>query len=249
MTEHRLAGSRPEGAAGEEDAARRVRAMFGKVARRYDLLNHLLSMDVDRIWRARTRARLSAALSQPGVRVLDMCCGTADLLFLLEAQQPEAVITGCDFSRPMLALAQRKAAQCGSRAMLIEADALQLPVSDDSLDVVATAFGFRNLVNYESGLAEMVRVLRPGGTAAILEFTTPPAPLMAAVYNFYAARLLPAIGAAISDSGEAYKYLPQSVRRFPKAEELAGEMRRAGFSQVSYEYMTCGIVALHLATR
>ena len=131
----------------------------------------------------------------------------------------------------------------------MEADALRLPLPDASLDLVTVAFGFRNLANYRLGLAEMARVLRPGGIAAILEFSKPPHPLFAALYNFYSRRLLPAIGGAVSGSREAYTYLPESVRRFPGAEELAGDMERAGFREVSFERMTAGIVALHLGRR
>jgi demethylmenaquinone methyltransferase/2-methoxy-6-polyprenyl-1,4-benzoquinol methylase len=149
----------------------------------------------------------------------------------------------------MLALARQKAARGGVRAHFMEADALRLPLPDASLDLVATAFGFRNLANYRHGLAEMARVLRPGGVAAILEFSRPPHPLISAFYNFYSRRLLPAIGGAVSGSREAYAYLPESVRRFPGAEELAVDMERAGFAHVHFARMTAGIVAFHLGTR
>ena len=241
-------GSRPPGAAGEEEAARWVRGMFGAVAARYDLLNHLLSLNIDRSWRRSTVRRLRPELARPGVRVLDLCCGTGDLLFALEAECRAAVL-GCDFSHPMLVLARRKAARRGARAHFIEADALRLPIPDASLDLITTAFGFRNLANYRHGLAEMARILRPGGVAAILEFSQPPRPLARALYSFYSRRVLPAIGGAVSGSREAYAYLPESVRRFPGAEELAGDMQRAGFQQVRFTRMTAGIVALHLGTR
>jgi demethylmenaquinone methyltransferase/2-methoxy-6-polyprenyl-1,4-benzoquinol methylase len=222
--------------------------MFGAVAARYDLLNHLLSLNIDRCWRRSAVRRLRAELARPGVRVLDLCCGTGDLLFALEAECHAAVL-GCDFSHPMLVLARRKAARRGVPAHFMEGDALRLPLPDASLDLIATAFGFRNLANYRHGLAEMARVLRPGGVAAILEFSQPPHPLVSALYGFYSRRVLPAIGGAVSGSREAYAYLPESVRRFPGAEELAGDMQRAGFQQVRFERMTAGIVALHLGTR
>jgi demethylmenaquinone methyltransferase/2-methoxy-6-polyprenyl-1,4-benzoquinol methylase len=241
-------GSRPPGAAGEEEAARWVRGMFGAVAARYDLLNHLLSLNIDRSWRRSAVRRLRPELARPGVRVLDLCCGTGDLLFALEAECHAAVL-GCDFSHPMLVLARRKAARRGVPAHFMEADALRLPLPDASLDLIATAFGFRNLANYRHGLAEMARVLRPGGVAAILEFSQPPHPLVSALYGFYSRRVLPVIGGAVSGSREAYAYLPESVRRFPGAEELADDMQRAGFQQVRFERMTSGIVALHLGTR
>jgi demethylmenaquinone methyltransferase/2-methoxy-6-polyprenyl-1,4-benzoquinol methylase len=222
--------------------------MFGAVANRYDVLNHLLSLNIDRSWRRRTVRRLRPALARPGARVLDMCCGTGDLLFAIESECHAAVL-GCDFSHPMLVLARQKAAQRGVLAHFVEADALRLPLPDASRDLIATAFGFRNLANYRHGLAEMARVLRPGGVAAILEFSQPPHALVRALYSFYSRRVLPAIGGAVSGSREAYAYLPESVRRFPGAEELVGDMERAGFQQVRFERMTAGIVALHLGTR
>ena len=248
MTESPPQGSRPPGAAGEEEAARWVRRMFGAVAPRYDLLNHLLSLNIDRSWRRSAVRRLRSELARPGVRVLDLCCGTGDLLFALESECHAAVL-GCDFSHPMLVLARQKAARRGVRAHFLEADALRLPLPDASLDLITTAFGFRNLANYRLGLAEIARVLRPGGVVAILEFSQPPHRLVSAFYNFYSRRLLPAIGGAVSGSREAYAYLPESVRRFPGAEELAVDMERAGFAHVHFARMTAGIVAFHLGTR
>ncbi len=146
----------------------------------------------------------------------------------------------------MLVAAGHKIAGARSRAMLLEADALRLPVRDASLDLISVAFGFRNLANYEAGLAEMGRVLRPGGLAAILEFSQPPNRAFAALYHFYSRCVLPWIGGALTGSRDAYQYLPESVRKFPSPGELADAMRRAGFANVRYEYMTGGIVALHL---
>ena len=148
----------------------------------------------------------------------------------------------------MLTGAHAKIARSGARAVLFEGDALRLPVRDGSLDLVTVAFGFRNLANYESGLREMHRVLRPGGIAAILEFSQPPNPAFAALYNWYSRRILPLVGGALSGSRDAYQYLPESVRKFPPAPELAADMQRLGFSDVRFEYWTGGIVALHLAT-
>lgn len=242
------AGSQPPGAAGEQEAARWVRRMFGSVAHRYDLLNHLLSFNVDRSWRRRTVERVAAVLSMPPARVLDLCCGTGDLMLALETRRGAAV-WGCDFSRPMLEIARRKLAAAGSRSSLIEADALRLPLPSNCLDLVTVAFGFRNLASYRAGLEEMARVLRPGGVAAILEFSRPPSRLFARLYDFYSSRLLPVIGGALSGSREAYTYLPDSVRRFPDAGTLAADMRAAGFRQVTFERMTAGIVTLHLGQR
>ncbi len=236
-----MKGTTPEGASGELEAARWVRSMFGRVARRYDLLNHLLSFNLDRRWRARTAARLKDVLAGSRAPVLDICCGTGDLALALEAAHG-APVFALDFSRPMLERAARK----GLASCLLEADALQLPIAGASLGLVTVAFGLRNFAHWERGLAEMRRVLQPGGVAAILEFSRPPNRLFAALYDFYSRRLLPLIGGLISGSREAYTYLPDSVRKFPDAEDLARLMLRAGFTEVQYERMTGGIVALHL---
>jgi demethylmenaquinone methyltransferase / 2-methoxy-6-polyprenyl-1,4-benzoquinol methylase len=238
-------GTTPEGARGEREAAAWVRQMFGRVAHRYDLANHLLSLNIDRRWRARTVRRVEAVLARPGARVLDICCGTGDLLLALERRAAGPVF-GSDFCHPMLVAAGAKIARRGARAALFESDALALPLRDASLDLITVAFGFRNLANYQAGLEEMRRVLRPGGMAAILEFSQPPNRAFAALYHFYSRRILPRIGGALSGSPDAYRYLPESVRKFPLPEQLAEGMRQAGFREVRYEYITGGIVALHV---
>jgi demethylmenaquinone methyltransferase/2-methoxy-6-polyprenyl-1,4-benzoquinol methylase len=268
-----MKGTAPPGARDEREAAAWVRAMFARVARRYDLANHLLSFNIDRLWRARTVRRVRPILERPGARVLDICCGTGDLTLALARACPTPAVSpsgracpaptphpgrgeaclaparrcgvtvlGSDFCHPMMLAARGKAIRAG----LFEADALRLPLRDASLDLVTVAFGFRNLANYRAGLAEMRRVLRPNGMAAILEFSEPPNAVFAALYHFYSRRILPLIGGALSGSRDAYTYLPESVRKFPSAEELAVEMRRAGFAEVRYERFTGGIVALHL---
>ena len=229
----------------EQEAAHLVRAMFGRVARRYDLANHLLSFSIDRYWRAHTARRVRHILADPAARVLDICCGTGDLVVALERLRGAGVL-GSDFCHPMLVAGTSKLARGGKHSALFEADALRLPLADHSLDLLTVAFGFRNLANYEAGLAEMRRVLRPGGTAAILEFSQPPNALFAGLYHFYSRRVLPWIGGAISGDRGAYTYLPESVRKFPSASELADAMRRAGFPGTEYEYLTGGVVALHL---
>jgi demethylmenaquinone methyltransferase/2-methoxy-6-polyprenyl-1,4-benzoquinol methylase len=261
-----MKGTAPPGARNEREAAAWVRGMFARVARRYDLANHLLSFNIDRFWRARTVRRVRPILERPGACVLDICCGTGDLTLALarECRTPAsgracpaptphpcrgegvpsgslALVLGSDFCHPMLVAARRKGA-----AGLFEADALRLPLRDASFDLVTVAFGFRNLANYGVGLAEMRRVLRPGGMAAILEFSEPPNAVFAALYHFYSRRILPLIGGALSGSRDAYTYLPESVRKFPSAEELAEEMRRAGFAEVRYERFTGGVATLHL---
>jgi demethylmenaquinone methyltransferase/2-methoxy-6-polyprenyl-1,4-benzoquinol methylase len=239
------AGTTPPGAASEEQAAHWVRGMFGRVARRYDLLNHLLSFQIDRYWRARTVRRVRSILLRPSSRVVDLCCGTGDLLLALEAGR-KALVYGSDFCHPMLTEAQRKIGRKHARALLFEADALRLPIADRSLDLITVAFGLRNFANYRKGLAELHRVLRPGGVLAILEFSTPPNPVFRILYDWYSRHILPRLGGAISGAADAYTYLPESVRKFPPADRLAVEMRDAGFARVEFERLTFGIVALHL---
>jgi demethylmenaquinone methyltransferase / 2-methoxy-6-polyprenyl-1,4-benzoquinol methylase len=243
-----MKGTTPTGAVTEREAAEWVRGMFGRVARRYDLANHLLSFNLDRYWRARTVARVRHVLRAPGTRALDLCCGTGDLLLALEADRSGAV-WGSDFCHPMLTSAAQKISRRGFRSRVFEADALEIPVRDASFDLVTVAFGFRNLANYRKGLNEMLRVLRPRGVAAILEFSQPPNPLFAGLYNFYSRNVLPVVGGALSGSKDAYAYLPESVRKFPSAEELARQMRETGFSTVAFERITGGIVCLHLGEK
>ena len=215
-------------ARGAQPGAAWVRTMFSRIAPRYDLLNHLLSFNQDRRWRARTASRLSEILARPGARVLDLCCGTGDLLLALQASRSLPVL-GCDFSRAMLTLARRKDPRCA----LIEADALRLPFADASLDLITIAFGFRNLADYHAGLEEMRRVLKPGGTLAILEFSQPSRRWWVVLFGFYSRFVLPLAGGVISGEPTAYRYLPASVRRFPSPEELAAEMCAGGVSSAA----------------
>jgi demethylmenaquinone methyltransferase/2-methoxy-6-polyprenyl-1,4-benzoquinol methylase len=219
--------------------------MFGRVARRYDVANHLLSANIDRYWRNRTVAAVRDILRDPCSCVLDLACGTGDLLIALEREAGRGLM-GSDFCHPMLQGARRKLDSSTLKSRLFEADALALPMGDASLDLITIAFGFRNLANYRAGLVEMRRALRDGGTLAILEFTQPPNKAFAAVYNWYSRKILPLLGGAISGAPDAYRYLPESVRKFPDAPELAALMRQSGFPNVQWEYLTFGIVALHL---
>jgi demethylmenaquinone methyltransferase/2-methoxy-6-polyprenyl-1,4-benzoquinol methylase len=241
-------GTTPEGVANEQAAAQWVRGMFGRIAPRYDLLNHLLSFNLDKRWRARTVARVTDILDRPDSRVLDLCCGTGDVALALESRAQRPMLAS-DFCHPMLIEAGRKITACGFRTPVFEADALSLPLASASLDLITVAFGFRNLANYQHGLEEMLRVLKPGGVAAILEFSQPSNATFRALYGFFSTSVLPRIGGMISGSPEAYSYLPESIRKFPGAEQLADQMRHAGFSHTEFERMTGGAVALHLGRK
>jgi demethylmenaquinone methyltransferase / 2-methoxy-6-polyprenyl-1,4-benzoquinol methylase len=252
-----LPGTRPRGAADEREASARVRDMFTRIAPRYDFLNHLLSFSLDRVWRRRTATRFRHILSQPDARVLDLCCGTGDLTFALERaryaaldpSQPRTPIVGSDFVEAMLVRARVKSIRAGSYALFAAADALHLPFSDASIDLITTAFGFRNLANYEDGLREFARVLRRGGELGILEFTEPGSGAMAGIFRFYFRQILPRIGGVISGDKEAYAYLPGSVSKFPSPPELAALMERTGFADVRIASWNFGSVILHSARR
>lgn len=243
-----MKGTAPAGASTEQEASRWVRAMFGRIAPRYDLANHILSFYLDRRWRAQTVGRVRHILERPDARSLDLCCGTGDLLIALQARSPQAVM-GSDFCHPMLTSAADKIARRRLHCPLFEADALALPLPDGAVDLVTVAFGFRNLTDYEAGLAEMYRVLKPSGVAAILEFSQPRNNVFGKLYGFYSRKLLPVIGGALSGSRDAYSYLPESIEKFPSAEDLAANMRAAGFRAVEFIRMTGGTVALHLGTK
>jgi demethylmenaquinone methyltransferase/2-methoxy-6-polyprenyl-1,4-benzoquinol methylase len=240
-----MTGATPQGVQGEREASRWVREMFGRVAPRYDLLNHLLSFNLDKRWRARTVNRIEPQLKLPNARILDLCCGTGDLLLAMEHRRGAQVL-GSDFCHPMLVEANTKIQTRHFRSPLFEADALALPLASNSLDLITIAFGFRNLANYEAGLEELLRVLKPEGQLAILEFSQPSNRAFGAVYRFFSTRVLPWVGGKISGAPEAYSYLPESIRKFPGAEALAQSMRSTGFSKVEFERMTGGAVALHL---
>ena len=242
------AGAAPEGAQDEKSAAAAVREMFSAVAPRYDLLNHLLSLNVDRLWWRRAARSFAHILARPEARVLDLCCGTGDLAMALRRETRDNLprILGADFSHPMLTRAARKFA--GRNMAALEADALRLPFPDASFDLVVSAFGFRNLANYEAGLREMLRVLRPEGECGILEFQEPRG-LMGALYGVYFRHVLPAVGTMISGVRGAYAYLPASVRRFPGDQEMLELMRAAGFREVSWTPYTFGIAGLFRGKR
>jgi demethylmenaquinone methyltransferase/2-methoxy-6-polyprenyl-1,4-benzoquinol methylase len=221
--------------------------MFASVAHRYDLLNHLLSLSIDRYWRSFTRRKLLRQLpSQP--LILDLCTGTGDVAL---AFTPLASVIGCDFCRPMLEIGQAKAGRRGmdSHVRFVEGDALELPFPAESFDAVTIAFGLRNLEDYRSGLQEMHRVLKPAGRLAILEFSVPKLPLVRPLYLFYFTRILPRIGAIVSGRDGPYSYLPDSVREFPSRSALNQVVEGEGFRNAIDYPLSLGIATLYLAVK
>jgi demethylmenaquinone methyltransferase/2-methoxy-6-polyprenyl-1,4-benzoquinol methylase len=240
----RVVGAAPVGASDEASAAVAVRDMFSSIAPKYDLLNHVLSMNVDRLWWNRTARTFESILSRPNVRVLDVCCGTGDMTFALyrRMKKDSSRLTGADFSPAMLVRATEKTGQKNIR--WVEADALNLPFPAGQFDLVTSAFGFRNLANYDRGLAEIYRVLAPNGEIGILDFGEPKG-LIGALYRVYFRHVLPAIGTLISGVRGPYSYLPKSVQRFPTPEEMLKRMQAAGFREVSWTPYTFGIAGLY----
>jgi len=251
-TRNLVVGAAPDGASDTDSVARAVREMFTSIAPRYDLLNHVLSFNVDRLWWRRTARTFAQILAQPGARVLDLCCGTGDMTFALrkQAANSSAQVLGADFSHAMLQRARTKTfdkvSQNGNAAMLhwVEADALRLPFPDHHFSLVTSAFGFRNLADYDAGLREIGRVLRPGGECGILDFSEPNG-IMGPLYRIYFKRLLPRVGTLLSGVRGPYAYLPNSVERFPQPQEMLARMRRAGFCEVSWTPYTFGIAGLY----
>ncbi len=243
----RSPGTRPAGITQEKEAARYVRDLFTRIAGRYDLLNHLLSFQMDRYWRWVLARQFRARLAEPSTRVMDLCCGTGDQSLALARRGP-AFIVGCDFSHPMLTQARTKLLQRSLAPRVGEADALQLPFADGAFDLVVCSFGFRNLANYREGLSEIYRVLRPGGEVGILDFSEPRG-LLKPFYSFYFHRILPRVGEWISGVPGSYSYLPGSVVRFPEPEEFLDRMKTAGFGQVRSRGLTGGIAMIYLGKK
>jgi demethylmenaquinone methyltransferase / 2-methoxy-6-polyprenyl-1,4-benzoquinol methylase len=237
-------GAAPEGAQDERAAAAAVRQMFSDIAPRYDFLNHLLSFNIDKLWWRRTARTFAHVLRRSDARVLDICCGTGDMALALRrvAGEDGAAVMGADFAHPMLVRAVKKSE--GKRVMLVEADAVRLPVADQSFDLVTSAFGFRNLANYEKGLQEIYRVLRPGGEVGILDFGEPGG-VIGKLYRVYFKHVLPKVGTVISGVKGPYAYLPASVERFPVPEKMVEQMRKNGLVDVSWSAYTFGIAGLY----
>ncbi len=237
-------GAQPAGTTDASSAAHAVREMFDSIAPRYDLLNHILSCNIDRIWWRRMARAFRDVLARPEAVVLDICCGTGDMTLALLRLRPQNAqpVIAADFSHQMLVRGKTKLA--GHNAMVVEADALHLPLPDASLDLITTAFGFRNLANYRAGLEEFHRVLKPGGQVGILDFSEPDG-VLGKLYAFYFRRILPAIGSRISGVSWAYAYLPASVHRFPPPAEMLALMRETGFTQASWKPYSFGIAGLY----
>lgn len=221
-----------------------VREMFAGIAGRYDLLNHVLSLNIDKRWRRKVSALLRETLDRDDAFVLDVACGTGDLSLELN-RESKAKIIGTDFCRPMLTVAREKTAGVNAAVPYVEADAMDLAFADDSFDALTIAFGLRNLPNFANGLAELHRVIKPGGKIVILEFSSPVVPGFRQLFNFYFANILPRIGGAVSGSRGAYEYLPDSVSKFPNQKALVEMMEKTGFKNVTYQNLTGGIAAIH----
>jgi demethylmenaquinone methyltransferase/2-methoxy-6-polyprenyl-1,4-benzoquinol methylase len=273
-----VVGAAPQGTSDANSAAQAVREMFTSIAPRYDLLNHVLSFNIDRAWWRRASRTFHEVLSRPEARVLDLCCGTGDMTFALRRQLKKSAprsssqLFGADFSHAMLQRALSKSAgksagkssdhssdhastnasssndssKDGESEMprWIEADALNLPFPGQHFDLVTSAFGFRNLADYDAGLREIVRILRPGGECGILDFGEPKG-IMGQLYRVYFKQILPSVGTMISGVRGPYRYLPASVERFPAPEEMLARMRRAGFVEASWTPYTFGIAGLY----
>jgi demethylmenaquinone methyltransferase/2-methoxy-6-polyprenyl-1,4-benzoquinol methylase len=268
----RSTGARPAGATTEQAAAANVQQMFDTIAPTYDRANHLLSAGIDRWWWNRTARLFRPTLQHPETVALDLCCGTGDMTLALLKHRPKspgapsfavsprrvgdensdpaetqiAPILAIDFSHRMLSLGAKKFDP--HNILPIEADALHLPLADASVDLVTSAFGFRNLANYEEGLAELHRILRPGGQLGILEANQPEG-LTGAIYNLYFKTILPRLGGLISGKPAAYSYLPASVERFPRPPRMIQLLKNSGFTNATWTSYTFGIAGLYHATK
>lgn len=243
-----VSGAKPAGAHDESSAAQAVQQMFNSIAPRYDLLNHVLSANIDRLWWRRAARRFRGILVNPDAAILDICCGTGDMTMALLKHRPAGVrpILAGDFARAMLSRGAAKFA--GRGAIAAEMDAMHLPLRSGSLDLIVTAFGFRNLANYENALREFRRVLKPSGQLGILDFGEPSG-LLGKAYAVYFRRVLPAIGRMICGNDGPYNYLPTSVGNFPQPPQMLEMMRAAGYAECAWQPYTFGIAGLYTGTR
>lgn len=237
-----------ERTARELEHARAVREMFSGIAKKYDFLNHFLSVNTDKRWRRLVSKKLKDVLDREDALVLDVACGTGDLSVELQTSG-KAKVVGTDFCRPMLEIAYDKNTKNQTSIPYIEADGMNLSFADNTFDAVTIAFGLRNFSNWQDGLVELHRILKKGGRLAILEFTTPVVPGFKQIFNLYFTQILPRIGGAVSGSRGAYEYLPDSVSRFPDQKGLVEMMEQTGFTDVEYKNLTGGIAALHIGAK
>jgi len=243
-TESELAKS---AAAGGIDKQRYVRRIFSEIAPRYDLLNHMLSLNVDRAWRRRALQEL-AWQHHPDGLYLDLCAGTLDVAALLARQSGfDGQVVGADFAEPMLRAGQAKASR--QVVLPVAADALDLPLSTGAARGAIVAFGLRNVADLDGALDEVMRVLMSGARLVILDFSTPRLAMVRALYEVYFHHVVPAIGGAVSGQSTAYRYLPRSVGHFPAPPELARRMEGAGFRRVRWYPLTLGIATVHVGER
>jgi len=247
----RSIGARPAGVTTEQAAAANIQQMFDTIAPTYDRANHVLSAGLDRWMWSRTARLFRPILQHPQTVALDLCCGTGDMTMALLKHRPTAPgtaapILAVDFSHQMLSLGVKKFSP--HNIVPIEADALHLPLADASVDLVTSAFGFRNLANYEEGLAELHRILRPGGQLGILECNQPEG-LVGALYDIYFKTILPKVGGLISGNVRAYSYLPASVERFPRPPRMLQLIKNAGFTDATWTSYTFGTAGLYYATK
>ncbi|HEV2963464.1 MAG TPA: ubiquinone/menaquinone biosynthesis methyltransferase [Candidatus Angelobacter sp.] len=242
----KVSGAAPAGASDEQSAARAVQRMFDEIAPRYDFLNHTLSVNVDRLWWRRTARAFRHVLEREDASVLDLCAGTGDMSVALRSLGKSASIYALDFSHQMLHHGLGKFQN--GKIQPVEADALHLPLPDSSMDLVVSAFGFRNLSNYDAGLLEIYRVVKPRGEVGILDFSEPGG-LFGKLYGFYFRNVLPRIGTLMSGVKGPYQYLPASVSKFPAPEQMLKKMEAAGFCEVSWTPYTFGIAGLYRGTK
>ncbi len=243
---HLLMSTKPEAKPRSgEDRAVQVQSIFSDIAPRYDLLNHVLSMNIDRSWRRKAVDALQLDRCPHGT-ILDTCCGTFDLsVEVADRTGFQGHVIAGDFARPMLIAGKDK---LENRAIApVCTDSLEMPFPDGSFDGLVVGFGVRNLSDLDVGFREFKRVLKPGGRAVILECAVPPNPIVRSGYLLYFNKVLPLVGRVVSGHPWAYTYLPESVREFPGPEELAGKLTRAGFDSVEWSYLSMGIAALHIA--
>ena|SRR2546423_10679804 len=238
----KVSGATPAGATDEQSAARAVQRMFDEIAPRYDFANHTLSANIDRLWWRRTARSFRDVLERDNASVLDLCAGTGDMSMALRAVGRNARIYALDFSHQMLHHGLTKFQN--GKIQPVEADALHLPLPENSMDLVVSAFGFRNLSNYDEGLQEIHRVLKPQGEIGILDFSEPGG-VFGKLYGFYFRHVLPRIGTLISGVRGPYEYLPASVSKFPAPEQMIKKMESAGFREVNWTPYTFGIAGLY----